>query len=139
MPICHAAVILPVECPQSGAGGSPAYPVLTGQAQHPLMLHMIRTAAFTLTVTLLLGSFAVRAQSQGCVERPVGPAIDGAALGAMRAMAPQRAPAPPGPARGHGMVAVPQVPSMGTECIAVMPPVRDVLRGDPAASGGLLR
>ena len=92
MPICHAAVIFRVECPQSDAGGSPAYPVLTGQAQHPLMLHMIRTAALALTVTLLLGSFAVRAQSQGCVERPVGPAVDGAALGAMRAMAVSRAP-----------------------------------------------
>lgn len=96
---------------------------------------MIRTVAFVLTATLLLGSLAVRAQSQGCVERPVGPAVDGAALGTM----PQLAPGAPGPARGRGMVAMPQMPSMGTECIAVMPPVRDVLRGEPAAAGGLLR
>ena len=103
------------------------------------MTRTIRTVAFFLTATLLLGSLAVRAQSQGCVERLVGPAVDGAALGTMRAMAPQLAPAAPGPARGRGMVTVPQMPSMGTECIAVMPPVRDVLRGEPAAAGGLLR
>ena len=87
--------------------------------------------AFTFSATLLLGSLAVRAQSRGCVERPLGPAIDAAALGLLPAM--------PHALRGRGVVIVPQLPSMGTECIAVMPPVRDILRGPPASAGGLLR
>ena len=87
--------------------------------------------AFTLSATLLLGSLAVRAQSRGCVERPLGPATDAAALGLLPAM--------PHALRGRGAVIVPELPSMGTECIAVMPPVRDILRGQPAPAGGLLR
>ncbi len=94
---------------------------------------LIRIVAFA----LLLGPHAVHAQSRGCVERPLGPAVDGAALGSMRTIAPPAGP-PLGP-RGRGIVAVPQVPSMGSECVAVMPPVRDILRGEPAPSGGLLR
>ena len=98
---------------------------------------MIRLA---LAATLLLAPLAVRAQSRGCIERPVGPPIDGAALGAMRAMVPPAGAAPAiAMPRGRGVVALPQLPSLGTECIAVMPPVGDVLRGEPAPSGGLLR
>ena len=63
---------------------------------------MIRMTAFILTSTLLLGSLAVRAQSRGCVERPVGPAIDGVALGPM--------PAIPNASWGWGVVIVPQLP-----------------------------
>lgn len=67
--------------------------------------------------------------------------IDGAALGPMRTVVPNRAPSPllPHAPRSRGMVALPQVPAMGTDCIAVMPPVQDILRGEPAPSGGLLR
>lgn len=87
---------------------------------------------------MLLALFTAGAQSQGCIERPVGPPVDGAAFGSLRAMPPYPAPLPH-PPRSRGMVALPQMPSMGTECIAVAPPVRDILRGEPAPSGGLLR
>ena len=92
---------------------------------------MIRMAAFALTAAFLLGSSAVRAQSRGCVERKVGPVIDGVALGLM--------PAIPQVAGSWGVVVVPQMPSMGTECVSIVPPVRDILRGEPAPAGGLLR
>ena len=95
------------------------------------MVRMIRLVAFALTATPLLGAAAVHGQSRGCVERPIGPAIDGAAFGSRRAL-------PDGP-RGRGVVVVPQMPSLGTECVSIVPPVRDILRGEPAPAGGLLR
>lgn len=80
-----------------------------------------------LASALVLASFAVRAQSRGCVERPSGPALD--ATGLAR---------PPGLGTARAAVALPGLPAAGQDCIAVMPPVGDVLRGEPAPGGGLL-
>jgi hypothetical protein len=71
---------------------------------------------------------AAHAQSLGCVERPVG-----APLGAT-AIAPI-----PGHPRARGAIALPPQPSHGTDCIAIAPPPRDILRGEPPPAGGLLR
>ena len=68
------------------------------------------------------------AQSRGCVEVPVG-----APMGAI-AMVPL--PASP---HGHAVVGVPAQAERGQVCIAVVPPVADVLRGAPAPDGDLLR
>ncbi len=87
---------------------------------------------------MLLAPITAGAQSQGCIERPIGPSVDGAAFGSLRPMPLYPAPSPHTP-RGRGMVALPPMPSTGTECIAVAPPVRDILRGEPAPAGGLLR
>ena len=91
------------------------------------MLHMI------LVASLVLAPVAAGAQSRGCIERPVGPPIDAAALAPVPGMAMPQAP------RTRMTVAIPALPANGTECIAVMPPVRDVLRGEPAPERGLLR
>ncbi len=86
---------------------------------------MLRMTVCALVTALLLASFAVRAQSRGCVERPNGSAVDVAGRG--------RAPG------GRAVVMVPGVPAHGQDCIAVVPPVADVLRGPPAPGGGVLR
>ncbi len=87
---------------------------------------MVRMTVYV--VTLLLSPLAARAQSHGCVERPSGPAINSTAI----------APLPHQP-RGRVAIAVPTQPTFGQDCVAVMPPVRDVLRGAPPPPGGLLR
>lgn len=92
------------------------------------------------------------AQSRGCIERPVGPGMDVTVLvpvpqpGARHAPTPRhpagRDPAPradPTQPAPLAAVTIPNQPIYGTECIAVAPPPRDILRGEPPPAGGLLR
>jgi hypothetical protein len=85
-------------------------------------------------LALLVLPAAAGAQSRGCIERPVGPGMDVTVLVPL--------PQPPG-SRGQptprAAVTVPNQPMYGTECIAVSPPPRDILRGEPPPPGGLLR
>ena len=68
------------------------------------------------------------AQSRGCIERPRDPAIDLSAA----------VPMPDGGRRSRVGVGLSGQPAHGSDCIAVMPPADDVLRGPPAPAGGLL-
>jgi hypothetical protein len=93
---------------------------------------MLRPFAFLLALLALPASAG--AQSRGCIERPVGPGMDVTVL----------VPIPQGPAAqgrppARAAVTVPNQPMYGTECIAVAPPPRDILRGEPPPAGGLLR
>lgn len=96
---------------------------------------MLRRAACLLAI--LAAPLPAGAQSRGCIERPVGPDMDVIAV----------VPIPRGPAlRAHpggpaprAAVAIPGQPMHGSECIAVSPPPRDILRGEPLPAGGLLR
>ncbi len=89
------------------------------------MLHAL------LALLLLLPATAA-AQSRGCIERPVGPGMDVTVIVPL----PQAHPGQPAP---RAAVTLPNQPMYGTECIAVAPPPRDILRGDPPPAGGLLR
>ena len=90
---------------------------------------MLRAPLFLLA--LLLPATAA-AQSRGCIERPVGPSMDVTVVVPL----PQGQPGQPTP---RAAVTLPNQPIYGTECIAVSPPPRDILRGDPPPAGGLLR
>jgi hypothetical protein len=83
--------------------------------------------AALLLVALLLAAPA-GAQSLGCIERPTGPAVGATGFGPI-----------PGHPRARGAIALPPQPSQGQDCIAVAPPPRDILRGEPPPAGGLLR
>ncbi len=86
-----------------------------------------------LLLALLLPATA-GAQSRGCIERPVGPSMDVTVVVPLpQAQAQQGGPTP------RAAVTLPNQPIYGTECIAVSPPPRDILRGDPPPAGGLLR
>jgi hypothetical protein len=86
-----------------------------------------------LLLALLLPA-AAGAQSRGCIERPVGPSMDVTVVVPLpQAQAQQGGPTP------RAAVTLPNQPIYGTECIAVSPPPRDILRGDPPPAGGLLR
>lgn len=86
-----------------------------------------------LLLALLLPATA-GAQSRGCIERPVGPPMDvTVAVPIPQSQAQQGRPTP------RAAVTLPNQPMYGTECIAVSPPPRDILRGDPPPAGGLLR
>ena len=91
---------------------------------------MVRPAL--LPLLLLLLPSPAEAQSRGCIERPVGPGMD------VTVLVPLPAPGQPR-ANGAAAVTLPSQPMYGTECIAVSPPPRDILRGDPPPAGGLLR
>lgn len=92
---------------------------------------MLRAPLFLLA--LLLPATA-GAQSRGCIERPVGPSMDVTVVVPLpQAQAQQGQPTP------RAAVTLPNQPIYGTECIAVSPPPRDILRGDPPPAGGLLR
>lgn len=81
-----------------------------------------------LALLALLLVAPAQAQSRGCIERPRDPAIDLSAV----------VPMPDGQRRARAGVALPGQPAHGSDCIAVMPPAGDVLRGVPAPPGGLL-
>lgn len=86
-----------------------------------------------LLLALLLPA-AAGAQSRGCIERPVGPSMDVTVVVPLpQAQAQQGGPTP------RAAVTLPNQPIYGTECIAVSPPPRDILRGDPPPAAGLLR
>jgi len=87
---------------------------------------MVRMTAYA--VALLLSPVVVHAQSHGCVENPSGQGIDATVI----------VPLPLQP-RGRVAIAVPTQPAFGQTCVAVMPPVRDVLRGALPPAGDLLR
>jgi hypothetical protein len=90
---------------------------------------MLRPALFLLALLL---PAAAAAQSRGCIERPVGPPMDVTVV----VPVPQ---AQQGRHTPRAAVTLPNQPIYGTECIAVSPPPRDILRGDPPPAGGLLR
>lgn len=90
---------------------------------------MRRPALFLLA--LLLPATA-GAQSRGCIERPIGPSVEGTVV----------VPVPQAQQGRHTprvAAPIPSQPSYGTECIAVAPPPQDILRGEPPPAGGLLR
>lgn len=87
-----------------------------------------------LLLALLALPAAAGAQSRGCIERPVGPGMDVTVV--VPLPQPPGTPARPAP---RAAVTLPNQPMYGTECIAVAPPPRDILRGDPPPAGGLLR
>ncbi len=93
---------------------------------------MLRAAS--LLLALLALPAVVGAQSRGCIERPVGPGVDVTVVVPL----PQ-APALPGQPPARAAITLPNQPMYGTECIAVAPPPRDILRGEPPPAGGLLR
>jgi hypothetical protein len=85
--------------------------------------------AMLVLLALLLGApIPALAQSRGCIERPRDPAIDLSAA----------VPMPGGQRRARVGAGLPGQPVHGSDCIAVMPPAADVLRGVPAPPGGLL-
>jgi hypothetical protein len=79
-------------------------------------------------VALLLATPA-QAQSRGCIEQPRGPTTSLSVV----------VPIPEQGSRARAGLTLPDQPLYGSDCIAVMPPAADVLRGDPAPGGGLLR
>jgi len=88
-----------------------------------------------LALLVLLLALPAQAQSLGCVERPREPAIALAPTVQVPVTLPGQAPN----ARARVGVGLPGQPAYGSDCIAVMPPVQDVLRGEPPPAGGLLR
>lgn len=72
---------------------------------------------------------SARAQSLGCVERPVGPPMDATVIVPVPGLRPG----------ARAAVTVPGLPLHGQDCIAVAPPPQDILRGEPPPAGGLLR
>jgi hypothetical protein len=81
-----------------------------------------------LALVLALAPSAAFGQSLGCIERPVGQPMD------ITVLVPV-----PGQPRARAAVTLPPQPSHGTDCIAVAPPPRDILRGEPSPSGNILR
>jgi len=83
---------------------------------------MTRMPLYVLPLALALASLAVRAEPQGCVQVPRGVPMD------MLVTVPV-----PGMPRARAEMLIPGVPSHGHDCLAVMPPAADILRGPPAA------
>jgi len=83
---------------------------------------MTRMPLYALPLALVLGSLAARAEPQGCVQVPRGVPMD------VLVTVPV-----PGMPRARAEVMVPGVPSHGHDCIAIMPPAADVLRGTQGA------
>lgn len=83
-------------------------------------------AALLLAAALLAAPAG--AQSLGCIERPVGAPMD------ITVLVPV-----PGLPGARAAVTPPPLPTHGNDCIAVAPPPRDILRGEPPPAGGLLR
>jgi len=81
-----------------------------------------------IAAAMLFAASRSHAQSLGCVELPVGPPLDAAVVA--------RSPHLPG---ARAVLALPGLPAAGHDCVAVMPPVHDILRGAPPPAGGLLR